>query len=69
MSEYIVTAHSNKINTTQREINLMSAHPTTAQEAQRFADSFANRLNEQKFLATTDWLGRVEPVGLHIRTQ
>lgn len=68
MPEYIVKAHSTKINTTQREINLMSPHPTTEQEAQRFADSFADRLNQQNFMLTQDWQGQIEPVGDHFRT-
>lgn len=62
MPEYIVTAHSLRANTTQREINLMSSHPSTEQEAQRFADSFALRLNQQQFLSQTDWHGRIELV-------
>ena len=67
--EYIITAHSNKINTTQREINLLTSQLQVSLDAQRHADSFAMRLNEQGFLNTRDWQGRIEPVGLHIRTQ
>jgi len=70
MSEYIVLARSNRLNETQREINLMSAHPSTQQEAQRFADSFASRLNQQGFLATQDWVGQVELIqARHARTE
>jgi hypothetical protein len=70
MQEYIVKAYSNKLNETQREINLMSRHPSTAPEAQRFADSFASRLNQQGFLATQDWVGQVELIGArHARTE
>jgi hypothetical protein len=66
--EYIITAHSNKINTTQREINLMTPSVQVSLDAQRHADSFADRLNEQRFLNCTDWQGRIEPVGIHVRT-
>jgi hypothetical protein len=67
--EYIITAHSDKINTTQREINLLTSQLQVSLDAQRHADSFAMRLNQQSFLNTRDWQGRIEPVGLHIRTQ
>ena len=63
MSEYIVLARSNRLHESQREINLMSAHPSTEQEAQRFANAFASRLNQQGFLATQDWVGQVELIG------
>ena len=66
--EYIITAHSNKINTTQREINLMTSQLQVSLDAQRHADSFAHRLNQQRFLNCTDWQGRIEPVGIHVRT-
>jgi hypothetical protein len=69
MQEYIITAHSAVANTTQREINLLTSQLQVSLDAQRHADSFAMRLNEQRFLNTTDWQGRIEPVGLHIRTQ
>jgi len=48
---------------------LMTSQLQVSLDAQRHADSFAMRLNEQRFLNTTDWQGRIEPVGLHIRTQ
>ncbi len=69
--EYIVKAHSRKLNMTQRELNLMSAHPRSAQDAQRWADSFAQRLNEQQFLRTSDWQGQIEQVdpNNHARTR
>jgi hypothetical protein len=69
--EYIVLAHSPSLNQTQRELNLMSAHPDNARDAQRWADSFATRLNERKALNTTDWVGRIELVdsAFHARTQ
>ena len=60
--EYIVKAYSKKLNVTQRELNLMSAHPNSASDAMNWATSFATRLNEQQFLRTTDWVGQIEQV-------
>ncbi len=60
--EYIITAHSPSLNVTQRELNLMSAHPNNPREAQMWADSFAHRLNEQRFLNAEDWQARTELV-------
>jgi hypothetical protein len=61
--EYIILAHSRTKNQTQREINLMSPHSSDARDAQRIADSFAQRLNERKALGASDWLGTIELVG------
>lgn len=70
MSEYIVTAYSRSQNTHQREINLMSQHPSTRADAQQHADSFAHRLNQQQFLSTQDWVGQIELVDSNsVRTQ
>jgi hypothetical protein len=60
--EYIVKAYSKKANQTQREINLMSAHPSTEQDAWNWARSFAQRLNEKQMLNTTDWVAQIEQV-------
>ena len=60
--EYIIKAYSPKLNTTQRELNLMSAHPNNPREAGLWAESFAARLNEQRFLQTTDWQPQIELV-------
>lgn len=60
--EYIVKAHSPKLNQTQRELNLLSAHPNNEREARLWAESFAQRLNEQRFLQTEDWVGQIELV-------
>lgn len=60
--EYIIKAYSPSLNITQRELNLMSAHPSTKLDADRWAASFAQRLNEQQFLRTTDWVPRIEQV-------
>ena len=61
--EYIILAHSRTKNQTQREINLMSPHSSDARDAQRIADSFAQRLNERKALGASDWQGSFEFVG------
>ena len=68
--EYIVLAYSARLNQTQRELNLMSAHPNNARDAQRWADSFASRLNERQALRTSDWVGKIELVNrdFHART-
>jgi len=68
MQEYIITAHSAAANQTQREINLMAPAPTTAIEADRWAASYAARLNQQRHLQQTDWQPRIELVGAHVRT-
>jgi CHASE1-domain containing sensor protein len=48
----------------------MSAHPDNARDAQRWADSFASRLNDKQALRATDWIGRIEQVdaNFHART-
>jgi hypothetical protein len=69
MQEYIITAYSRAANQTQREINLMSPAPTTRADADRWAASYASRLNQQAFLQQTDWQPRIELVGAHVRTR
>ena len=68
--EYIVCAYSRSMNTRQRELNLMSAAPDNARDAQRWADSFATRCNERRVLNATDWVGQIELVNpdFHART-
>lgn len=67
--EYIVKAHSPSTNETQREINLMTAAPTTEQLAQRLANDFAQRMNART--GRTDWVGQIEAVdhGYSARTR
>ena len=60
--EYIIKAYSPSLNVTQRELNLMSAAPNNAREADLWAQSFAQRLNEQGFLKATDWRPQTELV-------
>lgn len=68
--EYIVCAYSKSMNTRQRELNLMSAAPDNARDAQRWADSFAERCNQKRLLNATDWVGQIEQVdnNFHART-
>ncbi len=69
--EYIVTAYSSQANTRQRELNLMGPAPTTAKNAQQWADSFATRCNKLRLLGATDWVGQIEQVdkSYYVRTQ
>lgn len=66
--EYIVTAYSPSTNTLQREINLMTPMPNSAQLAQMTADAFAARLCVLTGIG--DWEGRTELVDPlnHIRS-
>jgi hypothetical protein len=67
--EYIIKAYSSKANQTQRQVNLMSAHPTTERDAQMWANSFAQQLNQQQMLGSNDWVGQIELVQAnHYRT-
>jgi hypothetical protein len=69
--EYIVTAFSPSMNTRQRELNLMGPAPTTAKNAQQWADAFATRCNKNKLLGAEDWRGEIEQVdkSYYARTQ
>jgi len=69
--EYIVLAYSAKTNTRQRELNLMGPAPTTAKNAQQWADSFAARCNQKRVNDTDDWVGQVDVVdkAFHVRTR
>jgi hypothetical protein len=60
---YMIMAYSPEMNQTQREFDedsLKGRHTTDARLAQRKADAFAHRLNQQQTLKTTDWVGRIE---------
>ena len=68
--EYIIKAYSKAANQTQRQVNLMSAHPSTERDATMWANSFAQQLNQNKMLNCTDWVGRIELVETqHYRTK
>lgn len=68
--EYIVIAYSATVNTRQRELNLMGPAPTSAKNAQQWADSFATRCNKNRLLGATDWVGQYELVNkdFYVRT-
>tara|TARA_B110000977_G_C10593626_1_gene305346 strand:+ start:241 stop:453 length:213 start_codon:yes stop_codon:yes gene_type:complete len=62
---YEILAYSKTLNQTQRELDqdAMQGRPTTAELlAQRKADAFAHRLNTQKKLRVTDWVGRIKRI-------
>lgn len=60
--EYIIIAYSASTNTRQRELNLMGPAPTTAKNAQQWADSFATRCNQKRVNGAADWVGQWELV-------
>lgn len=62
MQEYIITAYSPKLNTTQRELQLMGPQPSNIVIANQLAESFARRLSQVKSNGADDWVGRVESV-------
>ena len=62
IKEYIVIAYSKSQNTRQRELNLMGPAPTSARNAQQWADSFAARCNKNRLLGAEDWVGEYELV-------
>jgi hypothetical protein len=62
---YAIQAYSLKNNQTQRELDedaLKGRHCTDLVMAQRKAESFATRLNQQQLLKSTDWEPRVEAI-------
>lgn len=62
---YEIRAYSKSRNETQREFDqdALQGRPTLTQElAQRKADAFAHRLNEQRKLKTADWVGQVKQI-------
>jgi hypothetical protein len=59
---YEILAYSKTLNQTQREFDqdaLQGRPTTTPRLAQQKADAFAHRLNTQKKLRASDWVGRV----------
>lgn len=60
--EYAILAFSYTTNETQRELNLEPGNPavTNPVYAQQIADAFAHRLNTNRFLNVTDWVGKIE---------
>jgi hypothetical protein len=63
--EYTINAYSPSLN---QSINLAQGNPALLdqQYAQKVADSFAYRLNQQRHMKATDWEGRAifEAVGI-----
>ena len=66
--EYTINAYSPSLNQSIREFNLAQGNPALLdqQYAQKVADSFAYRLNQQRHMKATDWEGRAifESVGI-----
>jgi hypothetical protein len=59
---YQVLAYSVQANQMMHEIDLTEDVSTDRDYAQRRADSYALRLNQQRFLHTDDWKGRIEAI-------
>lgn len=62
---YAIHAYSRTANQTQRELaqDELQGRPITDRvQAQRMADSFAQRLNQRQLLKATDWVGQIELV-------
>lgn len=62
---YAIHAYSRTRNQTQRELaqDELQGRPITDRvQAQRMADSFAQRLNQRQLLRATDWVGQIELV-------
>ncbi len=57
---YIWGAHSRQLNQTIHELNLGQKMVEDKSLAQKFADSFATRLNNGKHLHVNDWQPKVE---------
>ena len=65
MRIYAIQAYSPSKNQLQREFDedaLKGRHCTDLKLAERKAQSFATRLNQQQLLNATDWKPRVESV-------
>lgn len=60
--EYIIQAYSPSKHQTVREFNLEMGNPSITDQAlaEKFADSFATRLNRQRYLKATDWIPKAE---------
>ena len=59
---YRITAWSTTCNVTQQEIDLTEDVITNQTYAQQRADSFAARLNQQRFHNCADWVGIVQHI-------
>jgi uncharacterized protein with WD repeat len=62
---YEILAYSKSANQTQREFDqdsLQGRHTTNRQLAQQKADAFAQKLNDQRKLKTTDWVGKIKQI-------
>jgi hypothetical protein len=57
--KYKITAYSPSTTHEIREVELDGNIITDARLAQQRANSFAQRLNDQKHMQTTDWCGQV----------
>lgn len=68
--EYIIEAYSPSKNQKIREFNLEMGNPsiTVLSDANRIAESFAARLNNQQYLKATDWQPKVTWQQLGIET-
>ncbi len=68
--EYIVMAYSPSKGHKLRELQLESPAIRTQADAQRFAESFAQRLNQRRHMDCTDWTPRTSTIDPqnHIRT-
>lgn len=65
MMFYAIHAYSRTRNQTQRELaedELKGRPVTNKQLAEQMAKAFAQRLNQQQFLRTTDWEPQIELV-------
>lgn len=69
--EYVIEAFSPALNQSVREFHLEKngiISITDTKYAQQLAESFATRLNQQQYLKSTDWQGRVTWQQLGIET-
>jgi hypothetical protein len=60
---YAIHAHSPSRNQTQRQFNQdeLEGRPITNRRlAEQHAQAYAQQLNQNQFLRTTDWVGQVE---------
>jgi len=62
MPGYRITAYSPSTTHEIRELELDGNIIQEQPEAQRRADTFALRLNNQRYMQARDWQGRCEPI-------
>ena len=70
-TQYIIEAFSTAANQSIREFSLQDLKNIEIQNpvlAQRMADSFAARLNQQAYLNQTDWVGRSRLLATGLKT-